>query len=90
MFIGTLRGNYRFPSTRRTTMAEQVTKGVAQKVTKGTDKDLTGRSVNEPRLRAEGKGDKLRGDARSQEGDAEKEMQEAADRKENPMHQKGW
>jgi uncharacterized protein YjbJ (UPF0337 family) len=49
-------------------MKREPVKGVADKVTKGVEKDLTGRAVNEPQLQAEGKADKLRGDARTAEG----------------------
>ena len=48
-------------------MDEKHAKGAVDKTTQGTEKDLTGRAVNEPQLQAEGKADKLKGDARTAE-----------------------
>lgn len=49
-------------------MSEKHVKGAAEEVTRGVEQNLTGRAVNEDRLQAEGRGDKLRGDARTAAG----------------------
>jgi hypothetical protein len=55
------------------TVAEQMVEGaqntgsVAEKMAAGTQKDLTGRALNEPRLQSDGNADKPKGDARTAE-----------------------
>jgi uncharacterized protein YjbJ (UPF0337 family) len=66
-------------------MNQQHATGAAEQAARGSERDVTGRATNEPRLQSEVRADKLKGDARTAGADdATDAIADAAERATHP------